>query len=133
VGRRVIANIAAGTSTTSLTSKGGIDPTANAKWRNWADVYTAIDGDFVKKMRKAFHATGFKSPMLASDLKDGPTSKFRIYMGLNTLTDFEDLTTKQNENLGSDLDKFHGITTFRRVPVVYTPQLDADPTHGFTR
>lgn len=128
VGRRIIygGNVAATSGNVATTAKGGIDPTANGKWRNWADVYTAIDGDFVKKMRKSFHATSFKSPMLASDLKDGPTSKFRIYMNLATLTDFEDLTTKQNENLGSDLDKFHGITTFRRVPVVYTPQLDAD-------
>lgn len=131
-GRRVIYS----GGTTDTTSVGGINPTTAGqaqvngltvgKWRNWADNYTAIDGDFVKKMRKAFHATSFKSPMLASDLKDGPTSKYRIYMGLQNLTDFEDLTTKQNENLGSDLDKFHGITTFRRVPVVYTPQIDND-------
>jgi hypothetical protein len=77
-------------------------------------------------MRKAFHATNFKSPMLVKDIKEGPSSKFRIYMGLDNLSNFEDLTTKSNDNLGSDLDKFHGMTTFRRVPVVYTPQLDAD-------
>jgi hypothetical protein len=121
-GRRVRYN----GGTDVLTDKGGIDPTAQAKWRNWADTYTGIDADFVKRMRKAFHATHFKSPMLASDLKDGPSSKYRIYMGLSNLTEFEDLTTKANENLGADLDKFHGITTFRRVPVMYTPQLDTD-------
>lgn len=121
-GRRILYNL--GTSVTN--NVGGIDPTANANWRNWADTYTSIDANFVKIMRKAFHATKFVSPMLVKDLKEGPTSKFRIYMGLANLTEFEDLTTKANENLGPDLDKFHGITTFRRVPVLYTPPLDTD-------
>lgn len=121
-GRRVIFNDAS----VQITDKGGLSPTTLKKWRNWADNYAAIDGQFVKVMRKAFHATNFKSPMLAKDMKEGPTSKFRIYMGLQNLTDFEDLTTKANENLGADLDKFHGVTTFRRVPILYTPQIDAD-------
>lgn len=121
-GRRVVYNLGG----TALTAKGGLDPTANKNWRNYADNYAAIDANFVKIMRKAFHATKFTSPMLVKDLKEGPTSKFRIYMGLQNLTEFEDLTTKANENLGPDLDKFHGVTTFRRVPVLYTPQIDAD-------
>ena len=124
VGRRVIY----GDGSTATNGKGGLDPTGitSGKWRNWADTYQAIDGNFVKIMRKAFHATKFVSPMLAKDLKEGPTSKFKIYMGLQNLTDYEDLTTKSNDNIGSDLDKFHGVTTFRRVPVLYTPQLDSD-------
>lgn len=121
-GRRVQFN----DGTVQINDKGGLNPTTLKKWRNWADNYTAIDGDFVKRMRKAFHATNFKSPMLAKDMKEGATSKFRIYMGLANLTEFEDLTTKANENLGSDLDKFHGVTTFRRVPILYTPQIDKD-------
>lgn len=122
VGRRIRYN----GGTDVLTDKGGIDPTAQARWRNWADVYQAIDADFVRRMRRAFHATSFKSPMLAKDMREGPQSKYRIYMGLNTLTDYEDLATKQNENNGPDLDPFHGVTTFRRVPILYTPQLDSD-------
>jgi hypothetical protein len=113
---------------TTSTTKGGIDAnvTANAKWKNWAFVRTAIDAAFVKNFRRAFHATRFISPVLAKDLDKGPASDFRIYMSLSDLTDFEDLTTKQNDNLGRDLDPFHGATTFRRVPVIYTPQLDGD-------
>lgn len=111
---------------TSTTTKGGIDgsTTANAKWRNWAAAYTAINADFVKRMRRAFHATSFTSPMLARDLISGPASKFRIYMGLNELTEYEDLVTNANDNIGKDLDPFHGVTTFRRVPILYAPQLD---------
>jgi hypothetical protein len=113
-----------GDGTSTVTDKGGINPTAEPKWRNWADTFSSIDDDFVKKMRKAFHAVKFKSPVLASDLKKGPLSKYKIYMGLDNLTEFEDKTTKSNDSLGNDLDKFHGMTTFRRIPVVFAPQLD---------
>ena len=76
-------------------------------------------------MRRAFHAVNFKSPMLAQDLKVGPSSKFRIYSGLDELTAYEGLVTSANDNIGRDLDPFHGLTTFRRVPWIYTPQLDS--------
>lgn len=111
---------------TNATAKANIDGAlpANANWRGWASVYTAIDGDFIKRFRRAFHATGFKSPMLARDMKEGPSSRFRIYMALNELTEYEDMVTSANDNLGRDLDPFHGNTTFRRVPIIYTPQLD---------
>ncbi len=110
----------------STTTKANIDgsATANAKWRNYGSVYTAINADFVKRMRRAFHATGFKSPMLAKELRTGPTSKFRIYMALDELVEYEDLVTSANDNLGRDLDPFHGVTTFRRVPIIYAPQLN---------
>ena len=114
------------TGATTSTTKGGIDgsTTANTKWRNYAFTYTGINADFVKNMRKAFHATRFMSPTLARDLDKGASANFRIYMALNELTEYEDLATKANDNLGKDLDPFHGITTFRRVPIIYTPQLD---------
>jgi hypothetical protein len=39
------------------TTKGGIDAVAaaNAKWRNYAGTYDAVNGEFVKRMRRAFH------------------------------------------------------------------------------
>lgn len=113
---------------TTGTDKAGIDANlaANAKWRNWCATYDSVNSDFVKRMRKAFHATRFVSPVIASDLKKGTASNYKIYMNLNTLVEYEDLATKANDNLGSDLDKFHGNTTFRRTEILYTPQLDAD-------
>jgi hypothetical protein len=125
-GRRVLFNLG----TQTLTGKGGIDPTANSLWRNWADVFTAIDQNFVRLMRKAFHATKFKSPMIIKDLKEGPSSKYRIYMNLATLTNYEDLATKANEDIGKDLDPYHGVTTFKRVPVLYAPPLDSDTSNA---
>lgn len=110
----------------SSTTKGGLDGSTNSKWANWGFTYTAINADFVKSMRRAFHATRFVSPMTAMDLVKGPASNYRIYMALDELVEYEDLATKQNDNLGRDLDPFHGTTTFKRVPIIYTPQLDDD-------
>lgn len=110
--------------TTSAT-KGGIDgsASANSKWKNYAFTYNDIDAAFVKSFRRAFHATRFKSPMMVKDLKS-PQFQFRIYMGLDQLVAYEDLATKQNDNLGRDLDPFHGNTAFNRIPITYTPVID---------
>lgn len=119
------------------TSKAGIDAAlaANAMWRNYAGTYTAIDGDFVKKMRRAFHACEFKSPVTVEDLRKGPLSNFKIYMGLDTLVAYEELTASKNvgQNYGNDLAKFHGNTVFRRVEIVHTPSLNGasySPVYG---
>lgn len=103
------------------------------KWRNYCATYDAVNSDLVKRMRRAFHATKFQSPMNATDLEKGKGQDFRLYMGIDTLTEYEDLATKQNDNLGSDLDKYHGNTSFRRCPVIYENQLDTDvdaPIYG---
>lgn len=120
---------------TTSTTKGGIDGSlsSNAKWRNYAATFGAINADFVKKLRRAFIATNFKSPMNVKEMQQGPKSKYRLYMGIDNLTELEDLTTKANENIGSDLDKFAGNIMFRGIPIIYTPVLDADvdiPVYG---
>jgi hypothetical protein len=124
-GRRIIYGQTS-TPTYVLTNKAGINPTAKPLWRNWADVYTQIDANFVKLCRKAFHAINFESPITITDMSDGPKSNYRIYMNLLTITNYEDIATKQNDNLGPDADKFHGATTFKRVPIEYANQLDMD-------
>jgi len=128
-GRRVI--FADGTST--LTDKAGLSPTALSKWRNYADTKTGINADFIKKFSRAFYATKFRSPMLAKDLRKDGNNKNRIYMGLDDIVEYNDLTRKANENLGADLDKFHGVLAFNRVPVEHAPELDDDtdrPVYG---
>lgn len=128
-GRRVVY----ADGTVAIADKAGLDPTAQARWRNYADTKTGIDAGFVKKLARAFYATKFVSPMLASDLKKGAAANFRIYMGLEDLTEYDDLVRKANDNLGADVAKFHGITAFNRVPILWSPQLDADtdrPVYG---
>ncbi|MCC7147133.1 MAG: phage major capsid protein [Phycisphaeraceae bacterium] len=117
------------------TTKGGLDGSlaANAMYRNWAATYTSINADFVKRMRRAFHACNFKSPMLVKDLNRGRAADFRLYMSLDVLTEYEDLVTAANDNIGADLDPFHGATSFRKVPCIYMPTLDGvtySPVYG---
>jgi hypothetical protein len=106
--------------------KGGLDPTANSKWRNWADNYTGHR----RRLREEDAEGVPRHELQVADAGEGPEGRPHEQVphlhGPEHLTEFEDLTTKANENLGSDLDKFHGVTTFRRVPVLYTPQIDAD-------
>lgn len=118
---RTIRFATSGTST----NKGGIDGSlaANAKWRNWVFSYDSVNNEFVQRLRRAFHSTNFQSPMSAEELNSTP---MRIYMALEELVAYEDLTSKSNDNLGTDLGKFHGVTVFRRVPIFYAPVLDDD-------
>jgi hypothetical protein len=114
---------------TTATSIGGIDANVESRWRNYAATYDNLTstGTFTARLRKAFHATQFRSPMTVSDLKMGPLSKYRLYSGLDTLVAYEELVTNKNtDNLGADIGKFHGVTAFNRVPLMYAPPLDAD-------
>ncbi len=122
-----------GDGTDVITDKGGLSPTTFKKWRNWAGTKTGIDGKFIKTLSKAFYATKFVAPMLAKDLDKGPASNYRIYLTLNDMVEYSDLARKANDNLGADLDKFHGVQSFNRVPMLWSPQLDSDtdsPVYG---
>lgn len=128
-GRRILW----GDTTQTINDKSGINPTTQSKWRNYADTKTGINSDFITKLSRAFYATRFRSPMLAKDLSKEGSNKFRIYMGLDDVVSYGDLARKANENLGADLDKFHGVLAFNRVPVEHAPELDSDtdrPVYG---
>lgn len=128
-GRRIIY----GDASAVLNDKSGINPTTQSKWRNYVDEIDGINSAAVKKLAKAFYATKFKSPMLASELKKGPASKYRLYGTLDDIVEYDDLARKSNDNLGADLAKFHGVTAFNRVPFLWSPNLDADvdkPIYG---
>lgn len=125
VGKRVVY-----TDGSTSNDIGGINASTETKWRNYAAEYSAISTtDLLLAMRKAFHAINFQSPIMVKDLKEGTLSNYRIYMDLTVLSTVEGLAQAQNvgsEKLGPDLDRFHGITAFRRVPLMYAPLLDSD-------
>jgi hypothetical protein len=121
-GRRVIW----GDATQTLNDKAGLNPTTLSKWRNYVDTKTGINSDFITKASRLFYATKFVSPMLAKDLSKEGSNKMRIYMGLDDIVAYGDLARKANENLGADLDKFHGVLAFNRIPIIHASALDAD-------
>lgn len=110
----------------TATSKAGIDGSTESHWRNYAATYDAFDAELVRRMRRAFFATNFKGPQTLEDITSGPLSKYRIYMGLDEITEYADLATRSNDNIGPDLDPFHNNLAFNKVIVEHMPQLDSD-------
>lgn len=119
---------------TVAANKGGLDVSdastlvGKQNWMNWAAKYpSATFGlDTVDEMRYAFHQLSFEPPVIATDLKEGPSSMYRIYMNLTTVIAYEKLATLTNDNLGADIGKFEGQIAFNRIPIKRAPILDND-------
>ena len=116
---------------TTSTVVAGIDGGLEAKWRNYADVYTKVDNALLRKMRKAFLLTRFKAPPnVKAAGYDMPGSIAKIYCDADRAVEFMDLADKRDDNntpkdlAGKALIDVEGATYFNRRPVVYIPQLD---------
>lgn len=81
----------------------GIDADTHSTWRNWADVYTAVDNEFVAKMRKAFNRAKFRAPLGAKQFEVRKAAKRRIYTGFTAKeTMFEYLDAKDDVHTTKD-------------------------------
>ena len=112
------------------TNCAGIDAAVEAKWRNYADIYTKVDNALLRKLRKAFLLTRFRPPsFVKSPGKDTP-GNVRIYVNADMAVEFQDLSDKRDDNTGPKdlagkaLIDVEGATYFNRRPIVYVPQLD---------
>lgn len=118
------------------TSCAGIDAATEAKWRNYADVYTRVDNDLLRRMRKAMLLTRFRPPKtVKSPGSDMPGQDVSIYCDADRAVEFMDLADKRDDATGPKdlagkaLIDVEGTTFFNRRPIVYIPQLDgADNT-----
>ncbi len=112
---------------------GGISPTTYPNWKNWSAQYTNVTkDDFVRKMRKAATYTKFKSPA-TFDSYERSQKKYGYYTNYGGVGTLEELLEDQNDNLGNDIASKDGAVIFRRIPVEWVPQLDADtanPVYG---
>ena len=115
------------------TTVAAISPTTYTRWKNWNVNYTTVaKTDFVKKVRESLVKTQFKSPVPHPSTDFGSARRM-IYTNYDVLQALETLLEQQNDNLGNDLASKDGMTTFRRIPVMYVPYLDADtsnPAYG---
>lgn len=109
----------------------GIDGAIEAKWRNYADVYTKVDNALLRKMRKAFLLTRFKPPaMVKAPGNDQPGNTVKLYCDADRAVEFMDLADKRDDAntpkdlAGKVLVDVEGATYFNRRPIVYIPQLD---------
>lgn len=74
-----------------------IDANTYPQWRNWADLYTAVDNTLVKKLRKAFLYQEFRPPLGADQFEVRKAAKQRIYTGRPVKADlFDYLDTKDD-------------------------------------
>jgi hypothetical protein len=108
----------------------GIDAAVEAKWRNYADIYTKVDNAMLRKLRKAFLLTRFRPPsFVKSPGKDQP-GNVRIYVNADVAVEMQDLSDKRDDSTGprdlagKSLIDVEGVTYFNKRPIVYVPQLD---------
>ena len=110
-----------GSTVWSGTVPGGLN---HVRYRNWTHQYSAVtEADLVRKMRRMFRKTGFKSP-IPSTAYDPAKARRVFYTTLVTLEQLEDLAKAQNDNLGNDLAPMHGETNFRGCPIRWVPYWD---------
>jgi len=108
---------------------------ANAKWRNYAAVYSSLDATFLKTFRKAIIATQFKAPLFINDPSNKRTALKRVYAGLEEVSTLQALLDTRDDNhkpidlMGGVLAQVEGSIMMNRMPLVYIPQLDSTTLH----
>jgi len=109
----------------------GLSAAIEAKWRNYAAVYTKVDNQLLRTLRKAFLLTRFRPPpRVKSPGNDAQGPKVRIYCDADRAVELMDLADKRDDNsgprdlAGKALIDVEGVTYFNRRPIVYIPQLD---------
>ena len=115
-----------------------IDASTEAKWRNYAALYTNIDNSFLKAFRLAFMYTRFKAPLIVKDPSNKRTAQKRIYTDFDTTAQLMDLADAKDDNhkgkdvLGNLRVDDGGLAFINRLPVVPIPQLEnvTDPETG---
>jgi len=108
----------------------GIDASAEAKWRNYAAIYTAVDNALLKAFRLAFMYTSFKAPLFVNDPSNKKTAAKRIYTDFDTAAQLMDLADQKDDNhTGKDVLSnltvdSGGLCYVNRLPVVGIAQLN---------
>ncbi len=107
-----------------------INAANEAKWRNYAAPYTAIDSAFLKTFRLAFMYTKFKAPLIVNDPQNKRTAAKRVYTDFDTVAQIMDLADqKDDRHSGKDIMSNlrmddTGLAFVNRLPVVPIPQLN---------
>lgn len=108
--------------------RAGISSTTYPRWSNWTAKYAAISKeDLIRKMRKATRRTEFRSPVSHATPNLAGMSN-GIYTNDTVIGLLEELLETQNMNLGTDIARMDGRTTFKSTPLTYAPKLDGDST-----
>lgn len=106
----------------------GVDSATYDQWQNWDTTYEELThSDGISKIREMLVKSVFMAPVAYPGYQQGPPSR-TINVNYRSLQALEDAARVQNDQLGFDVASTDGKTTFRRIPLTYVPQLDADAT-----
>ena len=96
------------------------------RWKNFTNQYTNVSmPDLVRKIRRAQRLTDFEPPVDADEARK-IGSNCEMYVNIDTITELEELVGQQNDNLGTDLDKYKDQVRIGQCAVKYCPTLDSD-------
>lgn len=118
-----------GGAATGFTTKGGVDPSTHSNFtNNYTFRYAAVSqADLVRALRLALYKTGFVSPVTTPGYEEGGPD-VGMYSTYDVVRALEELAEAQNDNNGSDLAKYDGMATIRRIAVEPVPFLDTGLT-----
>lgn len=116
------------------TTVAGIIPANYPNWKNYTGTYATVNKvDLVKTMRTVHRYINWKSPIDINDYRGAGGQNFRLYVNQTLMSGIEDIGEAQNENLGrdignvgGDIGKLDGELVFKKHPIIWIPQLDAD-------
>lgn len=108
------------------TTCAGLDASAaaNAKWRNYAFTYSAIDNALLKSFRLAFMNAKFKAPIFVNDPAGKRSAATRVYTHFDNVAELMDLAdAKDDFHRGKDVlgnlrVTEDGLVMINRLPVV---------------
>jgi len=102
---------------------GGKSAATYTKLKHYTFNYTTVsDTDLVDSVRDALVYTDFKPMVNNAPVKGYANGQKRvIYSAWPQVKTLEKLARSQNDDLGSDLDKYHGQVRIGRVPVEHVP------------
>ena len=108
----------------------GIDANTEAKWRNYAALYDAIDNSLLKTYRIAFMKTKFKAPIIINDPSNTRVAMKRTYANSDIVAQLMDFADQKDDNhsgkdvMGNLRVDDGGMVFLNRIPVVFIPQLE---------
>jgi len=123
---------------TTGTTCANLSANTHAMWRNFADVYTDINREFMKKVRMMFMKTRFKAPLFINDPSNKRAMQKRFYCDYDLINDLMDYVDAADDN-HKGKDALHNmvigdgdLVLLNRTPVIPIPQLvgDTDPETG---
>ena len=107
-----------------------INAVNEAKWRNYAATYLAVDNAMLKTLRLAFMFTNFKAPLIVNDPSQPRSAAKRFYAGFDNVSQLMNLADQKDDNhKGKDVMSNlkmddTGLVYINRLPVVPIPQLN---------